>query len=133
MKRTTTKTKTHPDLRPTSNKVREALFDILRSRIEGTRFLDLYAGTGAVGLDALKENVSEVMFVEESRRYSNSIGELIRNKHFTDKAKIINKKVLTFIEWAELESLSFDIIFPDKYTQGAPYQQCGNNFQISHG
>jgi 16S rRNA (guanine966-N2)-methyltransferase len=53
------------------------------------------------------------MLVEESRRYANSIGELIRNKHFTDKAQIINKKVLTFIEWAELESLSFDIIFLD--------------------
>jgi 16S rRNA (guanine(966)-N(2))-methyltransferase RsmD len=113
MKRTTGKTKKHPDLRPTSNKVREALFDILRSRIEGSRFLDLYAGTGAVGLDALSESVSEVMFVEESRRYSSNIGDIIRKRHFADKAKIINKKVMTFLEWAELESLVFDIIFLD--------------------
>ena len=113
MKRTNNKTIKHPELRPTSNKVREALFDILRSRSEGARFLDLYAGTGAVGLDALKESISEVMFVEASRHYSNSIGELIRKRHLTDQAIIINKKVLTFIEWAELESLVFDIIFLD--------------------
>ena len=113
MKRTTNKTTKHPNLRPTSNKVREALFDILRNRIEGSRFLDLYAGTGAVGIDALDERVAEVMFVEESRRYSNNIGELIRKRHLTDQARIINKKVMTFIEWAELESLVFDIIFLD--------------------
>ncbi len=40
-------------LRPTTGKVREALFDILRDKIENARFLDLYAGTGAVGIDAL--------------------------------------------------------------------------------
>ncbi len=113
MKRSDKKSKELPDLRPTSNKVREALFDILRRSIEGTRFLDLYAGTGTVGFDALKESVSDVMFVEESRRYSDNIKDLIRKKNLTEKAVIINKKVMTFIEWAELESLVFDIIFLD--------------------
>ena len=51
-------------LRPTSSKVKEAIFDILRQKIDGARFLDLYAGTGAVGLEALSRSASEVSFVE---------------------------------------------------------------------
>jgi 16S rRNA (guanine(966)-N(2))-methyltransferase RsmD len=51
-------------LRPTSDKVREALFSILGTRIPGSRFLDLYAGTGAVGIEALSRGATLVTFVE---------------------------------------------------------------------
>ena len=51
-------------LRPTSDKVREALFSILGTRIPGSRFLDLYAGTGAVGIEALSRGATIVTFVE---------------------------------------------------------------------
>lgn len=104
---------THKDLRPTSNKVREALFDILRGRIENIRFLDLYAGTGAVGLDALKEGAAEVTFVEGNKKYAQNISDLLRKRGIAERAKVVNKKVLTFIEWAELEGMVFDIIFID--------------------
>lgn len=113
MKRSGRTAHTHKDLRPTSNKVREALFDILRGGIENSRFLDLYAGTGAVGLDALEEGAAEVTFVEGNKNYSRNIGDLIQKRHFSDRAEIVNKKALTFIEWAELESRVFDIIFMD--------------------
>jgi len=113
MKRDSKTAHTHKDLRPTSNKVREALFDILRGSIENTRFLDLFAGTGAVGLDALKEGAAEVTFVEGNKRYSRNISDLIRKNHFEERADAVNKKVLTFIEGAELESMTFDIIFLD--------------------
>ncbi len=101
------------NLRPTSNRVREAIFDILRGNIEGTRFLDLYAGTGAVGLDALKEGAAEVIFVEESRRQCANISNVINKLHLPGRTEVINKKVLTFIEWAELEGVTIDIIFLD--------------------
>ncbi len=55
-------------LRPTSERVREALFSILRGRIEGARWLDLYAGTGAVGLEALSRGAAHVDFVEIDRQ-----------------------------------------------------------------
>ena len=51
-------------LRPTSDKVREALFSILGPRVSGSRFLDLYAGTGAVGIEALSRGALVVTFVE---------------------------------------------------------------------
>ena len=100
-------------LRPTTGKVREALFDILRMEIREASFLDLYAGTGAVGIDALKEGASETVFVEESKSSARKINGLIDKLHFGERAKVITKKVLSFIEWAELNGNTFDIIFMD--------------------
>jgi 16S rRNA (guanine(966)-N(2))-methyltransferase RsmD len=51
-------------LRPTSDRVKEALFSILGSRVTGSRFLDLYAGTGAIGIEALSRGAERVTFVE---------------------------------------------------------------------
>lgn len=54
--------------RPTSDRLRETLFNVLTPRIEGTRFLDLCAGTGAVGIEALSRGAEHVTFVDQSRR-----------------------------------------------------------------
>src|SRR6187402_873392 len=55
-------------LRPTSDRLRETLFNILAPRIEGARFLDVCAGTGAVGIEALSRGAAFVTFVEDDRR-----------------------------------------------------------------
>ena len=55
-------------LRPTSDKLRETLFNILAPRIGGARVLDGYAGTGAVGIEAISRGAAEVTFVESDRR-----------------------------------------------------------------
>jgi 16S rRNA (guanine(966)-N(2))-methyltransferase RsmD len=55
-------------LRPTSDKLRETLFNVLASRVEGSRVLDLFAGTGALGLEALSRGAAEVVFVERDPR-----------------------------------------------------------------
>lgn len=55
-------------LRPTSDKLRETLFNILAARIEGARIVDAYAGTGAVGIEALSRGAVHVTFVEHDRR-----------------------------------------------------------------
>ncbi len=52
--------------RPTSDRLRETLFNILAPRLEGSRFVDLYAGTGAVGIEALSRGASHVWFAENS-------------------------------------------------------------------
>src|SRR5262245_66460238 len=54
--------------RPTSDRLRETLFNILAPRIEGARFLDLCAGTGAVGIEALSRGAAHVTFVDQSRK-----------------------------------------------------------------
>ena len=55
-------------LRPTSDRLRETLFNVLAPRIEGARFLDAYAGTGAVGIEALSRGAAHVTFVDQDRR-----------------------------------------------------------------
>ena len=56
-----------PGLRPTADRVKEALFSILGSRVAGARFLDLYAGTGAIGIEALSRGARQVTFVEPNQ------------------------------------------------------------------
>lgn len=53
------------DLRPTSDRLRETLFNVLADRVAGARFLDLFAGTGAVGIEALSRGAQEVVFIEK--------------------------------------------------------------------
>jgi 16S rRNA (guanine(966)-N(2))-methyltransferase RsmD len=55
-------------LRPTSDKLRETLFNVLAARIAGARVLDVYAGTGAIGIEALSRGAAHVTFVESDRR-----------------------------------------------------------------
>lgn len=100
-------------LRPTPSKVREALFNILQDKIDCARFLDLYAGTGAVGLEALSHGALEVVFVEVSRVYAEKIKEKLMTTGFRRKAKVITKKALSFLADAGLKGDTFDIIFLD--------------------
>jgi 16S rRNA (guanine966-N2)-methyltransferase len=100
-------------LRPTTGRVREALFDIVRDRIRDSSFLDLYAGTGAMGIEALKQGASEVVFVETSKRSVKSIREAVHKCGFHDRAEVVAQKAVSYIEWAGANLLMFDIIFLD--------------------
>ena len=59
---------TWPGLRPTSDKLRETLFNVLQGRLPGARVLDAFAGTGAVGIEALSRGAAHVTFVEQDAR-----------------------------------------------------------------
>ncbi|MDO8602789.1 MAG: 16S rRNA (guanine(966)-N(2))-methyltransferase RsmD [Candidatus Omnitrophota bacterium] len=63
-------------IRPTSDKVRESLFEILKNRVEGAVFLDLYSGSGAMGIEALSRGAKKVVFIDSSR---NCISVLKKN------------------------------------------------------
>src|SRR5512138_446517 len=72
------KAPTWDGLRPTSDKLRETLFNILAPRIAGARVLDGYAGTGAVGIEALSRGAGHVTFVETDRRATALIAENLK-------------------------------------------------------
>ncbi|MBI5640438.1 MAG: 16S rRNA (guanine(966)-N(2))-methyltransferase RsmD [Nitrospirae bacterium] len=101
------------DLRPTSSKVREALFDILRSEIYDAVFLDLYAGTGTVGFEALSRGAQKTFFVEDNPVRSGMINELIAKLGLKERARIFRENAAHFLKRASAEGLSFDIIFAD--------------------
>lgn len=102
------------DIRPTSDKVREALFEILKSAIEESIFMDLYCGSGAVGIEALSRGAKRVIFVDNNIR---SILALKRNIKIFNIAQysidIYTKEVIKFLKAFEKQALEPDIIFLD--------------------
>ncbi|MCL4457722.1 MAG: 16S rRNA (guanine(966)-N(2))-methyltransferase RsmD [Nitrospirae bacterium] len=107
------------ELRPTSAKVRQAIFNILGERIIDAAFLDLYAGTGAVGIEALSRGAGKAVFVDDNSLRVNIIKELIEKFAFKDRAVIIKDRASNFINNfltpnSKLQTPdSFDIIFVD--------------------
>ena len=101
--------------RPTSDRLRETLFNILAPRIDGARFLDLCAGTGAVGIEALSRGAEHVTFVDQSRK----MGALI--KHNCDalgidegEIEVVTADAADFLRrYANKSNQPFDIIFFD--------------------
>src|SRR5712692_1540544 len=77
-------------VRPTADKVRGAIFNILAARggIEGLRVLDLFAGSGALGLDALSRGAAQAIFVDKSRESCRVTRQNVERSGFTDRAKI---------------------------------------------
>jgi 16S rRNA (guanine966-N2)-methyltransferase len=98
-------------LRPTSDKLRETLFNVLAPRIEGARVLDGFAGTGAVGIEALSRGAAHVTFVERDARAVALIRANLERCGISDRYAIIRAR---FAGTAEPPSGgSFDIIFLD--------------------
>ena len=103
-------------LRPTSDRLRETLFNILAPRIDGARFLDVCAGTGAVGIEALSRGAAWVTFVEEDRRAVALIDANLRLCQVRDGYTIERRNALA--RPAVLAGGPFDIVFLDP-----PYAQ----------
>ena len=99
-------------LRPTSDKLRETLFNVLALRIAGARVLDGYAGTGAVGIEALSRGAAQVAFVDQDRRACALIRQNLERCGITDGYAIIQTTVLKAIERLRGEP-AFDVILLD--------------------
>ncbi|MFZ6017374.1 MAG: 16S rRNA (guanine(966)-N(2))-methyltransferase RsmD [Nitrospirota bacterium] len=112
-KRLFSKVSKDEELRPTSSKVREALFDIIRDRIEGASFVDLYAGTGTVGLEALSRGAGKAVFVEPNALRVRAIKKNAERFGFHKKATVVKGKASEFLKKASTEKESFDIFFLD--------------------
>lgn len=102
------------EVRPTSDRVRESLFSILSPSIEGARLLDLYAGTGAVGLEALSRGAKCVVFVEQKRSSLHTLRENLKRCQNPPEAIVIPSNVRhvfrhsEFLKWAP-----YNIVFAD--------------------
>ena len=100
-------------LRPTSDKVREALFSILGSRILGGRFLDLYAGTGAVGIEALSRGATIVTFVESDPKAVQVMRRNLTTCGLLDRAELRMGPTQTFFKRPQWWSGPYDVLFAD--------------------
>lgn len=106
------------DIRPTGDKVRESLFNILQSRIIGSTFLDLFCGTGAVGIEALSRGAKEVVVNDSAKASIGVVKKNVEKLKIADRIIISNLDALTYLK----QGKKFDVIFIDPpYKSGLGY------------
>ncbi|WP_456426589.1 16S rRNA (guanine(966)-N(2))-methyltransferase RsmD [Desulfurobacterium sp.] len=101
-------------LRPTTDRVKESVFSILDEYLEGTRFLDLFAGTGNVGIEAISRGVREVVFVESDKRFCELIKKNLKSLGISpDKYRIICNDFVKAMKKLGRGGAKFDFIYAD--------------------
>lgn len=100
-------------MRPTASKVRESVFNILRDRVQGAVFIDLYAGTGAVGMEAMAQGAGAVYFIESDARRARVLREALEECGCRCKVNVIASKAAQFIKRFEQGGVKADLVFLD--------------------
>ena len=108
-------------VRPVSDRVREGLFSSLGDRLEDARVLDLYAGTGALGIEALSRGAEEAVFVDRSPDAVAAIRDNLARTGLGDRAAVRRSDVRGFLEREPADPKGFDLVFLDP-----PYESGGS-------
>jgi 16S rRNA (guanine966-N2)-methyltransferase len=103
------------DLRPTSDRLRETLFNVLASSstLEGSVWLDLFAGTGAVGIEALSRGARKVYFVESERKHARLLRENLKSLKITDGFEVYESEVAPALRVLDASGVPCDFCFLD--------------------
>jgi 16S rRNA (guanine966-N2)-methyltransferase len=105
--------------RPITDRAKEALFSILGDWIVGARVLDLFGGTGAVGIEALSRGAAQVTFVEKSQAATRTIAENLRATALAERALVKRGDAFKFLAQLPPQGQPFDLIYiaPPQYKQ----------------
>jgi 16S rRNA (guanine966-N2)-methyltransferase len=103
------KTPKGAELRPTQDRIKQAMFSSLGQRVPGARVLDLYAGTGALGIEALSRGAAEALFVEKNKLCARCIGENLATLGFA--ARVLERDALDYLR--QPPAARYDLIFAD--------------------
>ena len=106
-------TPTGLETRPTSDRIKETLFNMLQGYVEGGAFLDLFAGSGQIGVEALSRGADFAAFIEKSDEAVKCIKHNVNKTKFNDKALVLKMEVLSGIRTLEIEKKKFDLVFMD--------------------
>lgn len=98
------------EVRPTPDKIKESLFNIIQFYIEGRNFLDLFAGSGQIGLEALSRGAKMAVFVDASKKSIGVIEENIETCGFQNQSKVVNADSVMYIKRSPDK---FDVAFLD--------------------
>ena len=98
------------DVRPTTDKVKEAIFSIVQFDIEGSEILDLFAGSGQLGIEALSRGASRCTFIDSSQKSIKVINENIKATGFADSSSVLNTDSIGYLRTCRLK---FDLAFLD--------------------
>jgi 16S rRNA (guanine(966)-N(2))-methyltransferase RsmD len=99
--------------RPTSDKVKGAVYNIIAAYVEGSTVLDLFAGTGSMGIEALSRGAASAVFFDRSLQCFKVIKENLEHTRLTEKALVFNMDFAAGINKMHLEGQKFDIIIMD--------------------
>ena len=105
-----------PGLRPTPDRIRETLFNWLQSEIHGATCLDMFAGSGSLGFEALSRGAKDVLFVEKNATCAKQLNENLTL--LNAEARVLQSDALNFLNQLEEPKQAFDIVFLDP-----PYRQ----------
>lgn len=103
------------DTRPTTDRIKETLFNILQPYIPGCRFLDLFAGSGAIGIEALSRGADSCCFVEQNRKTADIIRENLAFTKLGDDAEVLVMDAMQAVRFlgGRQGSRPFDVVFMD--------------------
>ena len=99
--------------RPTNGRIKETLFNIIQADVPGSRFLDLYSGSGGIAIEALSRGASEAVFVDNNKEALACINENIKKTRFGSKSQVMPVEVLHALKKLDNAGRVFDIIFLD--------------------
>ncbi len=99
------------EIRPTQDRIKQAIFSALGERVPGARVLDLYAGTGALGLEALSRGAASAHFVEKNRITGRCIAENLALCGFAETGRVLERDALDYLR--KTPPTPFDLVFAD--------------------
>lgn len=99
--------------RPITSKIKEAIFSSLQTYIPDSYFLDLFAGSGSMGIEAMSRGAGKVVFVEKDRRATEIIKKNLLKCNFTDGYELYQEDVFKCVKWLEDRGYKFDVIYLD--------------------
>ena len=100
-------------IRPTSDRLRETLFNVLAPQIPDSVFIDLYAGTGAVGIEALSRGARQVYFAESDKKAARIIAENLRALEIDDGFELLEREAAQAVRLLDSQAVGADICFLD--------------------
>ncbi|MBQ9593817.1 MAG: 16S rRNA (guanine(966)-N(2))-methyltransferase RsmD [Lachnospiraceae bacterium] len=112
-RRTTLVTPAGDGTRPTTDRIKETLFNILAPDLPQTSFLDLFAGSGGIGIEALSRGAAEAVFADHSAEAIRCVNENLRRCHLEERAKVYRGSAMSVLRRLEGAHGPFDIIFLD--------------------
>ena len=98
------------DTRPTTDRIKETLFNMLQTKVGGSVFVDLFSGSGGIGIEAISRGANKAYFVEYDKKELACIKDNLNFTKFNDKAMVINADVCSAVDRLREEA---DIIFMD--------------------
>lgn len=101
------------DTRPTTDRIKETLFNIISNDVYDSSFLDVFCGSGAIGIEALSREAKECIFIDNSEKSIEALKKNLKHTKLEEKAVIIKKDVISALKELGEKGEKFDIIFID--------------------